>query len=62
MNEPWEYDGDWAYHAPSEYVEQKRQEREERNRRDRTELREVWRDEVQRRRRERAPLFYRTSK
>lgn len=61
MIEPWD-DHDEAYHAPSVYVEEKRREREERNRRDRTELRELWRDEQRRRRRERAPLFYRTSK
>lgn len=59
MMEPWT-DTDEAYHAPSAYDESRRDECERRKRRDRTELKELWKDEQKRRRRERAPLFYRS--
>lgn len=53
------WDDEPAYHAPSEYIWLCRAQRDARKRRDRNELQDLWREEVQARKRERAPLFYR---
>lgn len=55
-------DCDPEYHAPTEYVIRCREEREMRRKRDLNELQDLWREEVQARRRERAPLFYNRTK
>jgi hypothetical protein len=50
---------DWDGHAPSDRVYWCQEERACRKGRDRDELQDLWREETQRRKRERAPSFYR---
>lgn len=54
--DPWD-DGEPAAHAPSEYVERCRVERIARRLRDLNELQDLWREETQARKRERAPIL-----
>ena len=57
-----EWDDEPAYHAPSEYVWLCREQRDARKRRDRNELQDLWREEVQARKRETAFLLYRSAR
>jgi hypothetical protein len=56
------FDDDPSFHAPSEYVWNCQRQRDERKRRDREELQDLWREEVQARKRETAFLLYRSAR
>jgi hypothetical protein len=56
------YDDDADFHAPSDYVAYLRGEHERMRLRDLNELQDLWREEEQRRKRERARVYYRAYK
>lgn len=53
------YEEDTEYHAPTEFMYAQREERQRRRLRDLNELQDLWREEVQARRRENAGRHYR---